>query len=477
MKGLLLTRSARDVALVAALALWSVLLACLSTETASAQTPDIVTPETSAGLARGSVRIRQKKCMGNYCTVGSWSGTVVNSLTDGRLVVLTCAHGFDANQPAEIETARTAWQPAQWIRLEPRADLGLLAVASPPGGLPRIPIAPEMPTAEMSFVTRAYPNGVEYRESPTIITEVGEFHWRTDRRFIQGESGGGLIGPAGLVGVIRATETEQDNVPPEKSFRGMVVGLPTIHRFLEVSFPGTPQQTGKRPAERFQPFQQSAPPAGALAAAPLPPGPQAKAADKPADVVVEKPATVDWSLVQLVVLVPRQPWLDSVDGVLRWLQGVTVAEDGPGQNVRRWINDETGAKVDVRLVFDRTQPLRYAAVLAAAGMKSPGKYASLVAIVKKQDSSLLDPIKAVLVRFGQRAMDARLGDMPAEVILDRTEPAKVAAVESALEVSDPTPAGSSPAWYVTFAMWIYTAATTWWTGKPPRMPWNQSQPS
>lgn len=492
MKLLCSTHGRRDLVLLAMIAGWAMLLACVMVETASAQS--ISSPETSVGLSRGCVRIRQKTCHGNYCTVGGWSGTVVYGLNDGRLIILTCAHGFDGNRPAEVETQRTIWQPAQWINLVPQVDLGLLAVAPPPGGLPRVPIAEAMPTADMTFVTRGYPNSVEYREAPTSITEIGEFHWRTERRFIQGESGGALIGPAGLVGVIRSTELDDDNEPPEKAFRGRVVGLPTIQRFIQATFQ-PPQRRGQAqpPQERFQPFQQApaqagqpgaaAPPPQAMA--PLPEAPQAKPAekppekpaDKPTEVVVEKPATVDWSLVQVVVLVPRQPWLDPWDSIVRWLQGATVDEDGPGQTVRRWINEETGAKADVRVVFERSQPLRYAATLAAGGVRSPGKYASLVALVKKQDASLLDPIKAVLVRFGQRAIDARLGDLPVEVVLDRTDPARVASIESALEVSDPSSAGSSPAWYVTFGMWIYTAGVTWWTGKPPRMPWNQSQPS
>ena len=439
---------------------------------------------TAAGLARGAVRIRQSECRmtpsGRQCNpVAFWSGTPI-ARADGRLWVLTCAHGYDPRSPVEIEQSPTVWTPGKFHALDRDRDLGLAFVADS-GTVGTIPIAPRQPTTETELVSRAYPNAVEYREEPIrIVGQAGSgpgAWWQTSRRFISGESGGGIIGPEGLVGVIRLRENERDNDPNQLTAGG-IVPYPTLRQFVETAF--------APPADNWRPFQtpKPVPPPAPIAAngppqspiagppsqppaaqtAPLPSGSATgPAPDPPA-------AVIDWSLVQIVVCVPRQPSLDSWDWLLRPGQQLATETTGPGATIRRIINDETGHKVDIRLVFERTQPSRYAAVLAASGL-TPGNFAGVVALVKQQDSSLLDPLKNIAVRWGEKLLAEKLGTVPIEIILARTSPERADGVSNALQLTDETTSPTS--WLLVAVSWVWGTAYTWWTKKEPLALWTR----
>lgn len=386
--------------------------------------------EAPAG-SRATVRIKQQTCSPQGCGTNWSSGTTLGGLRDSRFGVLTCAHGIDPRKLAAVELVPGEWYEGQVVGHDHAVDLALLAVAYR-GRLPVIPLAASPPDSA-SVSVRGFPSGESYRERPAnllrLLNPVTEL---VDSTFIPGESGGtvcvGAPGNERLVGVICATDNP--SVPPPRR-HGYIVPWQAVNAFVltsngEQPRVSPPPEEGP-PAEK--PFRRSTP------APPTDLGPMATEDPPPAKPKPEPEPEVDWSLVRLVILVPRQAAADPYDVWARLFARVT-SDIGPGKTVRRMVNETTAGKADITFVFERLEPEKYAEVVATSGV-TPGKYASLVALVKKQDAGLLSPLKTLVARIGQRVAERKLDAVPVGVVLERTAKADFDELVAALAREPP----------------------------------------
>lgn len=413
-------------------------------------------PDLAEGRARGVVRVKNIACRmtlrGQQCGEYFGSGTVIGTTSDNsQLIVLSCAHTFRDRGKVQVEVGPRVWRDAALRAIDHKVDLSLLIV-TPVEPIPGIPVADALPSQSDHLVTRGYPSASLFIERPTMVTGSSEHLWSVDCRPIQGESGGCLLSPAGVVGVLVLTEGE-DPQNPQFNPGGHVVGWSTVRQFVNATFPNQRQPGDQRFQRDPDPNNRGPNP---LAPAPLPaapavvdrPQPPATVA-KPPEAPAEKaapPAEIDWSLAKVVVLVPRQKDLDRWDWFVRAAEKLTSEDTGPGQHARRLLSDTTSGKVDAEIVYQRIEPQRFDKLVEASGVRV-GRYAGLIVAVRSQQENMFEPIKRMMISFGERAVKSKLGDVPCEVILERTSPEVFSATQAALDFKEPE--GSSPGNWLT----------------------------
>lgn len=158
----------------------------------------------------GIVRIRQRTVGINVVGIrvehgSSWSGTVIGHVPDGRYAVLTCAHGYERQQPAEVEMQSQRWIVGEIIALDRGSDVGLIAVRHDTD-IPTHPVASAAPVSNATVTVAGYPFGQSIMASRnTRILDSRGSRVRTDAPFSMGESGGPLLVNGEVVGVIVGT--------------------------------------------------------------------------------------------------------------------------------------------------------------------------------------------------------------------------------------------------------------------------------
>jgi hypothetical protein len=392
---------------------------------------------------RSTVRIKQQVCFPTTCQVGYWSGTLIGGLPDQRFCLLTCAHGYNPRDVVLIEAKPGEWTEGRFIGIDKEIDLGLVAFAYD-GRLNCEALAESPPALGDALRTRGYPRGNQFRDQPTRLLTDHSGIWELEAPFIQGESGGAVVGPNGLVGVIVGTDLP---LPFKRDRNGFAVGWHTVSHFVETTLKTKPRVDRETEgAPESEPFRRTRPSPAAGAATPDlgEPGPVGTPADIPADAPAApqfggpsgQPTEPDWSLARLVVLVPRQKALDAADSVVRAVQKLSGEESGPGKTVRRWIAEKTDGKAAVDIVYERLEPQRYAAIASAAGVKVGG-YAGVVCLVKRQDSGILSPLKTLALSIAERVANGRLPEVPFEFVFERTAKGDFDQVEDALAMKEP----------------------------------------
>lgn len=164
-------------------------------------------------MAGPFVQVTQQICHGNSCTIVSGSGTVIGRDQKWRLIVLTCAHGWDwpdrkvvSPHLVLLDGVRHEAGVVGWGKRA--ADIGLLCLDPAVQTASAVRLADAMPPIGKSIETHAVLNGQE-------ITHRGIFSgmlkcggipvMQLTTPFAQGESGGAVLADGRLVGVINAT--------------------------------------------------------------------------------------------------------------------------------------------------------------------------------------------------------------------------------------------------------------------------------
>jgi hypothetical protein len=401
--------------------------------------------------ARATVRIKQQVCDTNKCLIGWASGTVIGRMPDRRIAVLSCAHGKTDAKPAEVELVPGTWLEGEVVGLDPRADLSLVAVTYP-GRLPCIPLATESPRDGQSVSVKGFPMGESFRERNTRLLRTVSLQGIgpravVDSPFIDGESGGTVsvrnAQGESLVGVIVATDSPilPPGVPfmPRRDLNGYTIPWQTTREFVLATAGGPLATETEGGQSEAKPFRRGAqgdapnPPEASLEPVPTPIQPRRGAAQSPdtPNATEGQPTEIDWSLAKLVVLVPRQESLDKFDTIVRAVEKLSATESGPGKTIRRWIGDITDGKADVEIVYERVEPEKYRDILNVTGLRV-GRYAGVVALVKRQDAGILSPLKTIAARIAERAAANRLPDVPVELVLERTSANEFREVNEAL---------------------------------------------
>jgi hypothetical protein len=391
-------------------------------------------PSNAPSNARATVRIKQELCDLKGCGIGWTSGTIIGGLADNRFAVLTCAHGHNDAKPAAVELTPGTWSEGQFLALDPGIDLGLLAVAHE-GWLPCIPLATTAPPDGQTVSVKGFPEGKSFRERNTRILRAVRLRNQhgvapgvaVDSPFILGESGGTVsvqdAQGESLVGVIVGSDYQiiPPGMPfvPRRDLNGYVVPFQQVQEFV-LAAAGGPLRTDRTDAAtselaQAKPFRRSEQAEARLEQSDEPPATPILPRTAPEP----QPTESDWTLAKLVVLVPRQEALDKYDTIIRAVEKLSATESGPGKTIRRWIADITDGKADVEIVYERVEPEKYREILNVTGLRV-GKYAGVVALVKRQDSGILSPIKTIAARIAERAAASRLPDVPVELVLERT---------------------------------------------------------
>lgn len=420
-------------------------------------------PDLAVGRSRGVVRVKNVACRmtwkGPQCTEFFGSGTVIGTTTDDRLIVLSCAHTFRDRGKIQVEVGPRIWRDATLRAIDHKVDLSL--VIAPQGeAIPGVPVADTAPTTADTLITRGYPSASMYIERPTAVIGSDDHLWAVDCRPIECESGGCLLSPAGVVGVIVLTEGE-DPQNPQFNPGGHVVGWPTVRQFVNATFPNQRPSGEQRFRREPDPNNRGPNP---LAPAPLPAAappvverPKVTPTDaKPAEAT---PAEIDWSLAKVVVLVPRQKDLDRWDWFVRAAEKLTSEDTGPGQHARRLLSDTTSGKVDAEIVYQRIEPQRFDKLVEASGVRV-GRYAAAIVTVRSQQENMFEPIKRMMIAFGERAVKSKLGDVPFELILERTSPEVFGATQDAIAFKEPEE--SSPGNWLTALLGPLAGWATEW---------------
>lgn len=141
------------------------------------------------------------------------------------------------------------------------------------------------------------------------------------------------------------------------------------------------------------------------------------------DLVVE-PEMVDWSDVQVIVLIAEQP-SGAIRGRLRE-KALSLANG----TIERRLSDATQGKADVLIIAQRIEPERYSALADAAGIGV--NRLAVVVLVARQSLGL----KGLIASRLEDALRDRLGRVPIDVIFERAHPEDYAAVRDALFVVD-----------------------------------------
>ena len=406
--------------------------------------------DLSIGRRRGCVRIETTGCSWDLfdpgCVEYMGSGTVIGITDDRKWIVLSCAHLFHKANKAKIEVDDRIWNEAKIIRIDKQADLSLMTVQFVEAVEP-VGVAQNLPTQEDELVTNGYPDGSLFIERLTSVTGATGYKWFIDARPIGGESGGGLIGPDGLVGVVVETEREIEQDPTFEP-GGRVVSWPVVAKFVATAYPV--QKRYER--EEVAPLFGRANPNN-RGPNPLPPGRKEKAKEKP--VVeeekeqavkegekqsvdsTEKEEPIEWSVAKGIILIKRQESFDFLDWLLRPLQKLSTEDTGLGKLARNLLNDSTEGKLDTEVVYQRSEPERYAKIIEASGVRE-GAFISSVILIKSQKKSMFDIFHKMTMGFIERAAKSKLGSVPVEIVLEATSPEVFTATEEAVEFQEPS---------------------------------------
>ncbi len=424
--------------------------------------PVVASADLAEGRKLGVVRVKNLSCRmtlrGQECGESIGSGTVIGTTLDNsRLIVLSCAHVFRDRGKPQVEVGHRVWRDATMRAIDHEIDLSLLMVA-PVEPITGIPVAGSMPSQSDPLVTRGYPSASLFIERPTKVTGSNDHLWTVTCRPISGESGGCLLSPSGVVGVVVMTEGEIA-AKPEFDPGGYVVGWPAVTKFVQATFPNANLGDG-RFRRQSDPNDRGPNP---LASAPLPETPPAAVdrAELPAPEAkpAEPPAQIDWSLAKVVVLVPRQKDLDRWDWLVRAAEKLSSEDTGPGQLARRLLSDSTSGKVDAEIVYQRIEPQRYDKLVEASGVRV-GRFAGVIVAVRSQQESMFEPLRNMMIAFGERAVKSKLGDVPFELILERTSPEVFGATQDAIAFKEPEE--SSPGTWITAALGPLWGAVAEW---------------
>ena len=430
--------------------------------------------DLNTGRELGVVRVKNITTKFGFCAgpeeESFGSGTIIGTTTDNTgIVVLSCAHVYRERGRPQVEVGHRVWKNAVIKAIDHRADLSLL-ICDRGEYAKGIPVATSPPSRGEELRTRGYPSASMFIERPCSIVGEQQHLWRLDCRPISGESGGCLVSKNGVVGVVVMTEGEDpDN--PNFNPGGYVVGWQAIRRFVDAAFPN--QYSDNEPAGLFrrskapqppQPIQPAPLPGNDLADMPPPNGGQAQqpptAAPQPeSPQEPPPPPPIDWSLAKVVVVVPRQEALDRWDWLVRTAEKLTAKDSGPGQYVRRALSDASNGKIDVEVIYERTEPQRYEKTITASGLM-PGKYAGVVVLVRSQQESMFEPIRNMVTRYIENSVKAKLGEVPLAPILERTAPAMFQATMEAIEFKEPE--SSSPgSWLTALAGMLFGPIGDW----------------
>jgi hypothetical protein len=191
------------------------------------------------------VRIVQQSCANGRCRQTWSSGTVIGrDQATGRLAVLTCAHGRQADAPwlVEIEPGQ-GFEEGQLTSLAADDDLALLLVAHP-ARTAIIPIGDVSPQPGEPVIVGGFQLAKFRRPRETRVKNCHAGAFDVAETFAQGESGGPAVFNDTLVGVIRGNDLPTDsigNAPPASRSDGTLTCLSRIRRFVERSLGGVPQ--------------------------------------------------------------------------------------------------------------------------------------------------------------------------------------------------------------------------------------------
>lgn len=403
--------------------------------------------DLSVGRRRGCVRIKTTGCSWNLfqpgCAEYMGSGTVIGFTDDKKWIVLSCAHLFEKANKAKVEIDDRIWNEANIVRIDRQADLSLMTVLSTES-LEPVGVAQNLPTQEDELVTNGYPDGSMFVERLTRVTGATGYKWFIDARPIGGESGGGLIGPDGLVGVVVETEREMEE-NPEFEPGGRVVSWPVVAKFIATAYPVQKRYEREEAAPLFRRGDPND-----RGPNPLPPGKKVKPKDQPVapkeeavDLGKEQPAEepkqepVEWSAAKGILLIKRQKSFDFLDWLLRPLQKLSTEDTGLGKLARNLLNDSTEGKLDTEVVYERTEPERYAKIIEASGVRE-GAYISSVILIKSQKKSMFDVFHKMTLGFIERAAKSKLGSVPVEIVLEATSPEVFAETQEAVDFEEPS---------------------------------------
>lgn len=404
--------------------------------------------DLSIGRRRGCVRVKTTGCSWDLfapgCVEYMGSGTVIGLTDDRKWIVLSCAHLFHKANKAKIEVDDRIWNEAKIIRVDRQADLSLMTVQYVESVEP-VGVAQNLPTQEDELVTNGYPDGSLFIERLTSVTGATEYKWFIDARPIGGESGGGLIGPDGLVGVVVETEREIEQDPTFEP-GGRVVSWPVVAKFVATAYPVQKRYEREEPTPLF-----GRPNPNDRGPNPLPPGRKSKQKEQPvdevpnpkADLPKEQPAEkleqeepIEWSVAKGIILIKRQESFDFLDWLLRPLQKLSTEDTGLGKLARNLLNDSTDGKLDTEVVYQRAEPERYAKIIEASGVRE-GQYISSVILIKSQKKSMFDIFHKMTMGFVERAAKSKLGSVPVEIVLEATSPEVFAETQEAIDFEEP----------------------------------------
>ena len=191
------------------------------------------------------VRIVQQMCVNGTCRRTWSSGTVIGrDSATGKLAVLTCAHGREANVPylVEIEPGQP-FEEGQLKSVSADDDLALVLVAHK-ARTQIIPIGDTQPQAGQSVVVGGFQLGKTMRPRETRVKKYHPDTFDVAETFSQGESGGPAVFDGNLVGVIRGNGLPTDlrgNAPSPVLTDGTLTCLTRIRKFVRAGLGGIPE--------------------------------------------------------------------------------------------------------------------------------------------------------------------------------------------------------------------------------------------
>ena len=208
------------------------------------------------------VRIVQQACANGRCRQTWSSGTVIGrDQASGRLAVLTCAHGRQADAPWLVEIEPGQGFEGQLASLAADDDLALLLVAHP-ARTAIIPIGDVSPQPGEPVIVGGFQLARVRRPRETRVKNCHADAFDVAETFAQGESGGPAVFQDMLVGVIRGNDRPTDssgNAPPASCSDGTLTCLSRIRRFVERSLGGVPRPAGRQtpPVESVENVEES----------------------------------------------------------------------------------------------------------------------------------------------------------------------------------------------------------------------------
>ena len=162
----------------------------------------------AAPVVRAIQTVSVQSCNGRQCTqvrkLSPGSGVCVGRDKAGRLLVLTCAHGWTAKGPTVAIIDGDTPEKAAIVGFDGAKDLCLLAIDHP-AQTQVYPISSTVPAVGTQVITQGFPNAAKFRTVPTRIVGYTGNCMITAATFRQGESGGAVVCGNELVGIIQAT--------------------------------------------------------------------------------------------------------------------------------------------------------------------------------------------------------------------------------------------------------------------------------